>query len=68
VLLDEGENQGKWRLINELLPMSETPSNEVTASRMLVFTAVGKEGQRVQSLSEEEIKKEIHAKLVRAFR
>ena len=67
VLLDEGDEQSKWRLVNDLLPLGKHPKSDDPQSRTLVFTSVGQESLRVQSLSESELKSELMAKLGRAF-
>lgn len=57
ILMDEGEENDKWRLMGVM--RSEVP--------MLMFTAIGDEGLRVESLSDKDIVTEIQQKLQRAY-
>jgi hypothetical protein len=59
MLLDDEDEDGKWRVINELLPPEKRPLSKDPTVCTLVFTAVGEEGRRVQNLSDSEVQEEI---------
>lgn len=66
-LLDDEEYKEHWRVFLEVLPLGRKPSNDVPESRMLCFTAVGAEGLRVQTLTDEQVTDEIMRKLQKAY-
>ena len=67
VFLDEEDEGGTWRLMNELRPLGKRPLGHDPTSCTLVFTTVGEEGRRVQNLTNFEIQNEIMRKLRRAW-
>ena len=67
VLIDEGEDNAKWRLVSELSSRNES-LQDTPQARTLCLTSIGDEAKRVLALTDEEISKEIHAKLRRAYR
>lgn len=67
MLLDDEDEDGKWRVINELLSPGKRPLSKDSTACTLVFTAVGEEGRRVQNLSDSEVQEEIMSKLRRAY-